>query len=257
MLENFVISIVSAAAVILLSLILKHRNGEADLMKYKVVVLEQEIVAIKKKHEEEIGELRASHSKEITYLKDYIEYLLLEIQKLKGERVNDQRHSLLTPSLLLVCGNSAFGQQDENAITRAGMLHIRLADASFDDLAEEIQRRRLNHDLYKYVQISAHADRNGIQLKDGLANTYKLAEVLQGVELAILAGCSDIRVADKLIGSVEAVISVREEVVSELMENFSYSFWRSMNTGRSIRDSYERAKAEVPEIATYIDLRTK
>jgi hypothetical protein len=120
---------------------------------------------------------------------------------------------------------------------------------------QELQRQRLAGAITKYIQISGHASANGFVFADRVLDSYKLAELISGTDTIVLAGCSGVSIADKMIGAARVVISVREDVYSLDMADFTYSFWRAVNSGRDVKSAYEIARIEVPAVASFIDYR--
>lgn len=225
-----------------------------DLMSLKVVYLENQIKEQALSHQKEIQQLKDEYDLKLQHAEEYARYLMDEIQKLKTGGTSPTS----TDRLLLVCASDAstsICRDDENAILRSKMPYTRLQNATLELLTQEIQRRRLAGDQYKYIQISGHAAADGFAFSNRTVDAYELAAVLRGTQTVVLAGCSDVVIADRLIGAVQIVISVREEVYSLDMANFTYSFWRAVVAGKSAKIAYEIARIEVPAVASFVDYR--
>lgn len=231
-------------------------DAQTRLLKIEIEYLRNQSTVQEKKHAEEIEKLRKEYMHEIAKAEAYARYLMDEIQKLKGSI----RPEPVTTSdrLLLVCAagqDSSICREDENAIIRAHMPYTRIINASLGLLSQEMQRRRFDGSIPKYMQLSGHAGANGFIFGAVTVSTYELTPVIQGVDTILLAGCSDVTVADHLIGAVRAVVSVREDVYSLDMANFTYSFWRAVVAGKSTSEAYEIAQLEVPAVAPFADYR--
>lgn len=231
-----------------------HLRSKQDFMAIKVAYLENEIKEQALAHQKEIQSLKAEYDQKLYHAEEYSRYLMDEIQKLKVGSPSPTSHD----RLLLVCAadsSSSICKEDENAVIRSKMPYTRLHNATIELLSQEIQRRRLAGDQFKYVQISGHASANGFVFANRTIDAYELATVIRGAQTVILAGCSDVSIADKLIGAVQSVISVREDVYSLDMANFTYSFWRAIVAGQSTKSAYEIARIEVPAVASFVDYR--
>lgn len=191
-----------------------------------------------------------SLEKQFTELKLNLDRLEMNIRSLEGS-------TLLTKqkATLLVMGDSSFGEDDRNALRRAGVLFHRLVDGSFSSLKEELQRKRQEERQYKVIHISSHADRTGVQFSDELVSGRRLSDVLDGVELLFLASCSNISVADEILGVVKSIVVVYEEIDNESMQSFVYNFYNELKKEFDIVKSFNKALELTPSVSEFVDLR--
>lgn len=159
--------------------------------------------------------------------------------------------------VLLVYGVEEFGNQDRAALRKAGITFFRIKSASLDDLATELQRRRSDGTLYDIVHISSHGGDSGILMDTEVVNGERLAEVLSGVNGIFLGTCSNQKIADKLVGIVNYVIVVYEDIDTTLAADFVYEFYKRYKTDLDIVKAYEGAIAVMPHVAEFIDLRIR
>lgn len=178
--------------------------------------------------------------------------LIKRVEMLEGD------NKILTKekATLLVMGENSFGMADRNALRRAGVLFHRLVDAKFVDLREELHRKRSEGRQYRIVHISSHAGESGIQFSDGTRTGQEVSDIMDGVELLFLASCSNVKLADSILGVVDNVIVVYEQVDTDEMEHFVYEFYNELKKDFEIKRSFTAALIKMPSISEYVDLRT-
>ncbi len=179
-----------------------------------------------------------------------LEELEVNVGSLEGSQLLTKQKATL-----LVMGDSAFGEEDRNALRRAGVLFHRLVGGGFIELREELQRKRQEGRQYKIIHISSHAGREGIQFSDEIVSGRKLSDILDGVELLFLASCSNINVADEVLGVVKEVVVVYEEIDSEQMQVFVYNFYNELKKDFDILKSFNKALELTPSVSEFVDLR--
>lgn len=157
--------------------------------------------------------------------------------------------------VLLVYGVDAFGEQDRQALRRAGVTFFRLRSASMEALREELHRRRSDGNLYDIVHISAHGGGDELIFDNDNISANELSDVLSGVRGIFLATCSNQKVADKLVGVVKYVIVVYEEIDTNDAANFVFEFYKRYRLNLDVEASYTEAMAVMPHISEYVDLR--
>ena len=118
--------------------------------------------------------------------------------------------------VLLVYGVEQFGNEDRQALRKAGITFFRLRSASLDDLHTELQRRRSDGTLYDVVHISSHGCDKGILFDSEMVDGDELGEILSGVRAIFLGTCNNQKIADRLVGIVKYVIVVYEEIDTKL-----------------------------------------
>lgn len=193
--------------------------------------------------------------------------LELELDKLKHDliiikerlvKIETTQEFVLTKekAALLVMSNKQFGDNDRNALRRAGILFHRLSSGQFLELRNELQRKRVENRQYKVVHISSHANKDGIEFSDEIVSGQTLSEVMNGVELLFLASCSNVDIADNLIGIVKNIITVYEDIEDTDMQDFVFNFYNELKRTFNILESYNKAITLVPHVSEYVDLRT-
>jgi len=193
--------------------------------------------------------------------------LELELEKLKHDlsiirerlvKVETTQEFVLTKekAALLVMSNKQFADNDRNALRRAGILFHRLSSGQFLELRNELQRKRIENRQYKVVHISSHASKDGIEFSDEIVNGQMLSEIMSGIDLLFLASCSNVDIADSLIGIVKNIITVYEEIEDKDMQEFVFNFYNELKKSFNILESYNKAITLVPHVSEFVDLRT-
>jgi hypothetical protein len=159
--------------------------------------------------------------------------------------------------VLLVYGDSKFGEADRDAMRRSGVSFFRLASGKVDDLQRELQRRRSDGKMYDIVHLSGHSCVDGLVMGNAPVNASQLAEVLSGVRCVFLASCTNQDIADKLVGVVNYVVVVYEDIDSALAVEFTYEFYKRYKIALDVDVAFSGALAVLPGISEYIDLRRK
>jgi hypothetical protein len=157
--------------------------------------------------------------------------------------------------VLLVYGVDAFGEQDRQALKKAGITFFRLRSASLEALREELHRRRSDGNLYDIVHISAHGGGEELLFENDSISGNELSDALSGVRGIFLATCSNQKVADKLVGIVKYVIVVYEEIDTNDAANFVFEFYKRYRTNLDVEASFAEAMAVMPQISEFVDLR--
>jgi hypothetical protein len=252
-----VLVIVAIAFVILrwLERKLGHRIGEPEIERYeeRIKQLQSDMDSQKERYEQRIRELERR-----------IDFLVSELQR-AGIRIRDleQAHHATLPEtknelakpLLLICGDDQACQLDRQALNNAKIPFQRLLQATKLVIADELNRRRQDGSLYKWLHVSAHADNSGVMLADGYADPAWWHSMLTGLEVVFLAACKTATVADALAGLV-TVVFVHEDIDTKQASQFAYAFWRHMRENNDARSSYRQAIIEVPAVAEFTDIRT-
>ena len=175
--------------------------------------------------------------------------------KVEVTKVEPAKTKRISRPVLLVYGVDAFGEQDRQALKKAGITFFRLRSASLEALREELHRRRSDGNLYDIVHISAHGGGEEIIFDNDSVSGQELSDVLSGVRGIFLATCSNQKVADKLVGIVKYVIFVCEEIDTNDAANFVFEFYRRYRTNLDIEASFAEAMAVMPQISEFVDLR--
>lgn len=160
--------------------------------------------------------------------------------------------------LLAVFGpDDAITAADEGALNQSGIPFKCVYGATRDLVAAELGRRRRANDLYRWLHIATHAGPEGMLLIDDVASREWWNKQLSGVEGVFLAGCTDVAVADWLVGVVKWVLSFTVDIDNELARQFALVFWSTLADGKAPRDAYRTACRSVPQLAKTSDFRLK
>jgi len=157
--------------------------------------------------------------------------------------------------VLLVYGVNEFGEQDRNALRRAGVSFFRLKYANLDDLRVELHRRRSDGNLYDIVHVSSHGGNEAIILDTDKVDGIELSNVLSGVRGIFLATCSNQNIADKLLGIVRYVVIVYEEIETKMLSDFVFEFYKRYKADWDIEGAFNGALTVMPEVSEFVDLR--
>lgn len=157
--------------------------------------------------------------------------------------------------VLLVYGVNEFGEQDRNALRRAGVSFFRLKYANLDDLRVELHRRRSDGNLYDIVHVSSHGGDEAIILDTDKVDGIELSNVLSGVRGIFLATCSNQNIADKLLGIVRYVVIVYEEIETKMLSDFVFEFYKRYKADWDIEGAFNGALTVMPEVSEFVDLR--
>ncbi len=225
------------------------------------------------KVEMRVAELTRELNQERSYreqLEERVDFLVSELQK-AGARIRELEQTALLarppdpakPSalpakpLLIICGDDQdLCTNDRQALRRAGVPFQRLTHATKQSIADELRRRRQSGNLYPWVHIPAHANAVGIALADGVAEPGWWHEQLDGIRVVFLAACQTSSVADVLAGLV-TVVFVYEDIDDRDASDFTYAFWRRMQTNGDPVAAYQAAIIEVPTVAEFTDIRSQ
>lgn len=249
---------------------LGHRIGESE----QSLVHEQKIAELKQDMDEQrerYESIKRADDERIHALEGRVTFLIEELQN-KGIRVRDlekviAEKSMNSPSLrlmeesasgndlLVVCGDTAMCELDRRALRRANVRFKRTVNATKAEIVSELRRRRQDNNMYKWMHVSSHANKEGVHLVDGIAEPAWWNENVTGVDVIFLAACQTSAVADELAG-LACVVFVKEDIDTQDAADFTYAFWRRMNEHGDPRRAYAQAVKEVPQVDEYTDIRT-
>jgi uncharacterized coiled-coil protein SlyX len=100
-----------------------------------------------------------------------------------------------------------------------------LDPVTMKDLEAALDRERRNRTPIQFLHLGVHSDQDGLFFADGKVSWDWLSERLAGVQVLMLAGCSNDRLADKL-RVVDTVVSVRgREIQNNDASQFVEAFW--------------------------------
>lgn len=153
--------------------------------------------------------------------------------------------------LLVGVGDDTMLQEDLAQLRRVqaqtNIRISRLLPVSKASLERTIERHRVAGTPVKLLHLAVHSGPDGLQFSDGIATGMWLSQQLAGVEIAMLAGCSNDSVAD-LLRVVPAVVSMREDVDSHDASVFAGAFWLAVGQGMDANEAFERALQRAPAL---------
>lgn len=182
-----------------------------------------------------------------------IDKLVLRIRDL--ERGAGQENPVLPTErrrvLLVGIGDDAMLQEDLAQLRRVqaqtNIRISRLMPVTRASLERTIERHRAAGTPVKLLHLAVHSGPDGLLFSDGLATGTWLSQQLAGVEIAMLAGCSNDAVAD-LLRVVPAVVSMREDVDNRDAAIFAGAFWQAVGQGLDANEAFERALQRAPTL---------
>ena len=153
--------------------------------------------------------------------------------------------------LLVGLGDDAMLQEDLAQLRRVqaqtNIRISRLLPVSKASLERTIERHRAAGNPVRLLHLSVHSGPQGLLFSDGIADGMWLSQQLGGVEIAVLAGCSNDTVAD-MLRVVPAVVSMREDVNNHDASLFSGAFWLAVGQGMDANEAFERALQRAPAL---------
>ena len=153
--------------------------------------------------------------------------------------------------LLVGLGDDAMLQEDLAQLRRVqaqtNIRISRLLPVSKASLERTIERHRAAGTPVKLLHLAVHSGPDGLQFSDGVADGMWLSQHLSGVEIAVLAGCSNDTVAD-MLRVVPAVVSMREDVNNHDAAMFAGAFWLAVGQGMDANEAFERALQRAPAL---------
>lgn len=114
-------------------------------------------------------------------------------------------------------------------------------------LERTIERHRAAGTPVKLLHLAVHSGPQGLLFEDGIADGLWLSQHLAGIDIAMLAGCSNDTVAD-MLRVVPAVVSMREDVNNHDASLFSGAFWLAVGLGMDANEAFERALQRAPAL---------
>jgi len=183
-----------------------------------------------------------------------------EIDQLR-ERIRQLERGVITDNpntpterrrvLLVGIGDDAMLQEDLAQLRRVqsqtNVRISRLMPVSRASLERTIERHRAAGNPVRLLHLSVHSGPQGLLFSDGTADGMWLSQHLAGVEIAVLAGCSNDAVAD-MLRVVPAVVSMREDVNNHDASLFSGAFWLAVGQGMDANEAFERALQRAPAL---------
>lgn len=203
---------------------------------------------------------------EIDRLDRQIQRLNMEIDNLRAERARlvrqAQDHARLrreleekgvvepgrvTP-LVVAIGEDSMLQLDLAVLravrTHTGMELIRIDDATLGKIKAVLDRLRANGRRAN-VHLAVHSDEQGVLLGGEQIDAGDLSEILDGVQVLLIAGCESSRLGD-MLGVVPFVISISVEVSHGDASSFTRLFWMEIGKGLDPEEAMKLALDRAP-----------
>lgn len=117
-----------------------------------------------------------------------------------------------------------------------GMDFRRVRDATFAKIKRYLDQARINGRPYTKVHMAVHAGEGGVFLGPERIDGLKFSEILDGVEILLIAGCEGNVIGD-WIGRVPYVVTISEQVANEDASLFARAFWTQIGKGKNADDS--------------------
>jgi len=208
----------------------------SDLQR-KVALLERDVASLQRMLVEKQNEIDALNKR----IRD------LERGGPQDAPVSNERRRVL----LVGMGDDAMLQEDLAQLRRVqaqtNIRISRLLPVSKASLERTIERHRAAGNPVRLLHLSVHSGPQGLLFSDGIADGMWLSQQLAGVEIAVLAGCSNDAVAD-MLRVVPAVVSMREDVNNHDASLFSGAFWLAVGLGMDANEAFERALQRAPAL---------
>lgn len=208
----------------------------SDLQR-KVALLERDVASLQRMLVEKQNEIDALNKR----IRD------LERGEPQDAPVSNERRRVLLVGL----GDDAMLQEDLAQLRRVqaqtNIRISRLLPVSRASLERTIERHRAAGNPVRLLHLSVHSGPQGLLFSDGTADGMWLSQHLAGVEIAVLAGCSNDAVAD-MLRVVPAVVSMREDVNNHDASLFSGAFWLAVGQGMDANEAFERALQRAPAL---------
>ncbi len=176
-----------------------------------------------------------------------------------------QRPASTERVLLAVIGNEPGLKLDLAALreveVECGITVTRCSPPRFGRFEATLNRYRAAGTPIKYVHFSVHASAGDSQraaaaalFEDGAVDAERLSGVLNGVEVAFVAGC-DAEILGDSLGVVPTVITFKEPVSHDQAALATKVFWLAIGRGLTPRAAYREARNRLPaELAEFLEL---
>lgn len=211
----------------------------------------------------------------ISYAKERIAKLDAKVRKLLAERSEWKRlmhdHMRLreelenkgiveaTPvtPLLAAIGSDAMLKLDEAALravrTETGMEFERIRDATLPAIKRRLDRERGYGRPFDKLHLAVHSAPDGIILSGQLVDAAALSEILDGVQVLLVAGCESSQIGDAL-GVVPYVITMNEAVGNADAAQFTKVFWTQIGKRKKPAEALRKALELAPSgMSEYVE----
>ena len=218
------------------------RGGSSGLEMSDSAILNQILIKIEEKRRiaKEKEEIEAKYDSRINALERDIEGLKRQAQDSVMLRRELEQRSLIPPPtitpLLAIFGPDEDLERDLvslRAVEReTGMDFRRVRDATFAKIKRYLDQGRANGRPYTKMHMAVHASDGGVFLGPERIDGLKFSEILDGVEILLIAGCEGNEIGD-WIGRVPHVITISEQVAHKDASLFARAFWTQIGNGKN------------------------
>jgi hypothetical protein len=188
-----------------------------------------------------------------------------EIERLKKElaayrKEQDGPPTAEAPLLLAVIGSDPALKVDLAALreveAECGLQVTRCYPARIEKFEAVLNRHRASGEAIRYVHFSVHsrADKPAALFESGPVDGVKLSGMMNGVEVAMVAGCESDMLGD-LLGVVPNVVTFREPLEHGHGHLAAKLFWLAIGRGLPPRQAYRDARVKLPaDVAEFMEL---
>lgn len=187
----------------------------------------------------------------------------LEARLTRNEHQQPGHGEAALPDLLCLFGpDPQIVARDKAGLQAAQVDYESITGATRERVADEMAARREDRRKVRWLHIGAHADERGIALLN-TAGQPEIVEpewwrqMLDGVEVLLLAMCQGTKLSTALFGLAEAVVYFREGVDNEAAGKFTGLFWGNVTCGMSVQTAYQAARKQAPAVRDFVALRVR
>lgn len=217
-------------------------GGSSSLASSDSVILDRILAKIEEKRRiaKEKEEVEAKYESRINKLEQDIDALKRQAQDSVMLRKELEQRSLI-PATTVTPLLAVFGPDEDlerdlvslRAVEReTGMDFRRVRDATFAKIKRYLDQGRVNGRPYTKMHMAVHAGDGGIFLGPERIDGLKFSEILDGVEILLIAGCEGNEIGD-WIGRVAHVITISEQVAHKDASLFARAFWTQIGNGKN------------------------
>jgi hypothetical protein len=210
-----------------------------------------------------VDRLMADHvrdANEITALQQQLAVAVERIRFLEATVTRREEKAGPERVLLAVVGSDPELRADLAALreveNECGLLVTRCLPAKFTRFAAIMNRYRADRRPIQCLHFSVHASAEGtpaVLFEDGPITGEQLSGVMNGVQVAMIAGCDSDLVGD-LLGVVPAVVTFREPIRHDYAALAAKIFWLGIGCGVTPREAYRDCRARLPaEVAEFLE----
>ena len=161
------------------------------------------------------------------------------------------------PVLIVAIGSDAELSLDLTAFravrTETKMDFLRIRDATLNDLKVALDRER-GRGRTTNVHLAVHAGPTGVEMGGQIVDAVALSEILDGVQILVIAGCSAAQMGD-FLGVAPYVVSMNEAVTHTDAALWSRYWWTAignrMTPDQALREALRRSPSGMSEYVVH------